>query len=265
LLKRRTFCVDADLMAGRGWLIAGAAVLAGAVLLGMSVHPIVGSGRSCEGVGFGCSPERETDTLLVVAVYVAASVGTLLVAWRRVRHGGLWRTVLPAGVVIVVLATAAAVWSQLPRHPISAGSLGAARDRWERVLADGRTVAPGRTPLGVALRSLERRGPLTCRDAYGRSTGAREFRWSNRDESSAYAGSSDSSGAVTAAALGRWADRLRGRGMNVTLSDPGDDPASDRRLRVGRFGPAAGGVLNVRASFYAGELEITVTTGCHRD
>jgi hypothetical protein len=142
LLKRRTLCVDADLMAGRGWLIAGAAVLAGAVLLGMSVHPVVGSGRSCEGVGFGCTPERETDTMLVVAVYVAASLGTLLVASWRVRHGGLWRTVLPAGVVIVILATAAAVWSQLPRHPISAGSLGAARDRWERVLADGRAVAP---------------------------------------------------------------------------------------------------------------------------
>jgi hypothetical protein len=167
--------------------------------------------------------------------------------------------------VIVIVATAAAVWSQLPRHPVSPGSLGASRSRWERVLAEGRAAAPGGTPLGVALRSLERRGPVPCRDAYGRSTGAREFRWWNRDESNAYAGFSDSSGAVTAAALGRWADRLRGRGMDVKVSDPGGDPASDRRLRVGRFGAAAGGVLDVRASFYLAELEITVTTGCHRD
>jgi hypothetical protein len=235
------------------------------VLLGLLVHPFVGSGRSCEGVGFGCTPERETDTLLVVAVYAATSLGTLLVAWWRARHGGPWRTVLPAGIVIVILATAAAVWSQLPRHPIAPGSLGAARNRWERVLAEGRAAAPRRTPLGVALRSLERRGPVPCRDAYGRSTGAHEFRWSNRDASNAYAGFSDSSGAVTAAALGRWADRLRGRGLDVNVSDPGGDPASDRRLRVGRVGAAADGRLDVRASFYVPELEITVTTGCHRD
>lgn len=252
-------------MAARGWLIAGTAVLAGAVLLGLLVHPFVGSGHSCEGVGFGCTPERDTDTLLIVAVYAVGSFATLLVTSWRARRGRRWRTVLAAGSAIAILATAAAVWSQLPRHAISPGPLGAARVRWERVLAEGRAVAPSRTALGVALRSLVRRGPVTCRDAYGRSIGAREFRWSTRDERAAYAGSVDSSGAVTATAVGRWADRLRARGMQVELSDPGGDPASDRRLQVGRFGPAGGGVLYVRASFYAAQLEITASTGCHRD
>lgn len=49
--------------------------------------------------------------------------------------------------------------------------MGAAGDHWELVLADGRAVASPGTPLGDALRGLVRRGPVICRDAYGRSTG----------------------------------------------------------------------------------------------
>jgi hypothetical protein len=52
--------------------------------------------------------------------------------------------------------------------------------------------------------------------------------------------------------------------VRADVTDPGGDPASDRRLQVGGFGPAAGGVLSVRASTYISELEITATTGCHR-
>jgi hypothetical protein len=185
-------------------------------------------------------------------------VGALSPCLRR-------RTAFAAGVAFTLLATAAAVWSRLPRHPSSPGPLNAAGERWERVIADGRAVASPGTPLGDAVRGLERAGPLTCRDAYGRSTGAREFRWSNRGELNRYAGSSDSSGNVTAAALGRWADRLRRRGVNVNVTDPSGNPGADRRLQTGRFGQAGGGVLSVRASFYASELEITATTGCHRD
>lgn len=250
-------------MAEWRWLIAGASVLAGAVLLGLLVHPFVGSGLSCEGIGFGCTPERDTDTLLIMVVYAVTAVATLVVAWRRSRCGRHWRTVLAVGVAITILATAAAVWRQLPRHPTSPGPLSAAHERWEQVLADGRASAPPGTPLGDALRGIQRRRPLTCRDAYGRSTGAREFRWSNRGSSEAYANSSDASGAITAAAVGRWANRLRARGVGANVSDPGGEPASDRRLQVGRFGAAAGGVLSVRASFYISELEITATTGCH--
>jgi hypothetical protein len=252
-------------MAGRNWAIAAAAVLGAAVPLALLVRPLVGSGRQCEGIGFGCTPERDADTLLVVAVYAAVAVTTVLFAWRRSRRGRPWRAALASGVAITVLATAAVTWSQLPRHPISPGPLSAARDGWERVLADGRAAAARGTPLGDALRGLRRRGPLGCRDAYGRSTGARAFVWSNRGAIDAYAGSSDSTGAVTAAALGRWADRLRRGDVAVEISDPSGDAASDRRLLVGRFGPAAGGVLSVRASFYISELEITATTACHRD
>jgi hypothetical protein len=264
-LKRSGSTVDAGPMGERRWLIAAASVLAAAVLLGSLVHPLVGSGLQCEGIGFGCTPERAADTLLIVAVYAALAFATLFLTRRLARRGRPWRTALAAGVAITGLATAAAVWSQLPRHPASPGPLSAAGERWERVLADGRTVAARGTPLGDALRGLARRGPLMCRDAYGRSTGARAFHWSNRGRSDAYAASSDSSGTVTAAALGRWADRLRRRGVEVLLTDPSGEPASDRRLRVGRFGVAAGGVLYVRASFYISELEITATTGCHRD
>jgi hypothetical protein len=264
-LKRWGPGADACLVAGWKWLVAAASVLVGAVMLGVFVHPFVGSGQRCQGIGFGCTPERDLDTLLVVAVCATTSLAGVLAAWRRARRGRPWSWTLAAGVAITVLATVAAVWSQLPRHQFSPGPLSAAHSRWELVLADGRAAAPTGTPLGDVLRSLQRRGPLACRDAYGRSTGARALQWSNRGAGDAYTGYSDSSGALTAAALQRWADRLRRRGEDVTLSDPGGDPASDRRLQVGRFGTAANGVLYVRASFYIGKLEIAAATGCHRD
>jgi hypothetical protein len=251
-------------MAARGWLIAGAGALAGAVVLAVLVHPHVGSGRACEGIGFGCTPERDTDTLLIVAVYAAALAATLGVAWWRARRRRPWRAALVAGLAITVLATALAVWSQLPRYATSPGPLSAARERLERVLADGEAVASLGTPLGNALRSLERRGPLACLDAYGRSTGSRRFQWSNPDPGAAYIDAAGSPGAATAAALGRWADRLRARGVGVDIVDPGGDPASDRRLRVDGSGTAAGGALSVRASTYISQLEITASTGCHR-
>jgi hypothetical protein len=140
------------------------------------------------------------------------------------------------------------------------------------------TLVPAPAPFGPSFRAIRplpdrsvrrasggRRGPLDCRDAYGRSTGARRFSWSNQGRTDAYAGTSNSSGAVTAAALDRWADRLRRRGVAASLFDPGGEAASDRRFQVGSFGAGADGVLSVRASFYASALEITATTGCHRD
>jgi hypothetical protein len=251
-------------MAGRRWLIAGAAAIAGGILLGLLVYPFVGSGRTCEGIGFGCTPEREMDTLLIVAVYGLAAAVSLVVAWWRARRGRRLATTLAAGIAITMLATAGAVWSQLPRYETSPGPLDAARERWEQVLADGRAVALPDSPLAHALSGLERSGPLPCRDAYGRDTGAREFRWSNSAMRNPFVGSSNASGAVTAAALDRWAERLRARGVRVDVTDPDGDPASDRRLQVGGFAPVAGGVLSVRASTYISELEITATTGCHR-
>ena len=248
-----------------GWLVAVASAVAGAILLGLLVHPVVGSGRTCEGIGFGCTPERELDTLLIVVVYVVAVGATLLVAWWCSRRGRGWRKALMVGIVITVVTTAATAWSQLPRYSVSPGSLNASSERWERVFADGEAVAPPGTPLGDALRGLDSRGPLTCRDSYGRSTGARELRWSNPDPGDAYVGKSDQSGDATAAALGAWAERLRARGMAVSVDDPSGDPASDRRLQAGGFGQAGGdGVLTVRASRYISELEITASTGCHR-
>jgi hypothetical protein len=183
--------------------------------------------------------------------------------WRRSRPGRPWRTALVAGVAITVLATAAATWSQLPRYQSAPGTLSAARRHWERVFADGRAVGSRGTPLGDSLRTLDPGAARTCRDAYGRSTGTREFRWSNRGHTNAYGGSSDSTGASTAAALGRWAERLRRPGLTVTISDPGGDPASDRRLQANDSGAALGGRLSVRAAFYASELEIEAATGCH--
>jgi hypothetical protein len=255
---------DADRMTEWRWWAAGAGVLAGAVLLHHLIYPIVGSGLACEGIGFGCTPERQTDTLLIEAVYVVLAAGTFVIVWRRSRRGRPWRAALVAGVAITVLATAAATWSQLPRYQSAPGTLGAARQQWERVLADGRAVASRGTPLGDSLRSLDPGAARTCRDAYGRSTGTREFRWSNRGHTNAYGGSSDSTGAATAAALGRWAERLRRPGLTVTVSDPDGNPASDRRLQANDSGAALGGRLSVRAAFYASELEIEATTGCHR-
>jgi len=128
------------------------------------------------------------------------------------------------------------------------------------VLTDGRGVASAGTPLGDALREIRRRGPVACRDAYGRSTGSRRFEWEHRGPTAGYG---LSSGAATATALGRWAERLRVRGVPVSIEDPGGDPAVDLRLQIG--GPeAADGVLSVRASAYIPEVEITASTGCHR-
>jgi hypothetical protein len=107
-------------MAGRGWLIAGAAAVVGGIFLGPLVHPFAGSGRACEGIGFGCTPERDMDTLLVVAVYGLAATVTLVLAWWRSRRGRGWRTAFVTGIAITMLATALAVWSQLPRYATSA-------------------------------------------------------------------------------------------------------------------------------------------------
>jgi hypothetical protein len=250
-------------MGARGWLIAGAAAVSGAIALSLLVHPHVGSGRACEGIGFGCTPERDTDTALIVALYIATAATTFAVSWWRSRGGRPWRAALAGGIAITLLATGLAAWSQLPRYAASPGSLREARQRWGQVLADGRAVASPGTPLGEALRGLERRGPVTCRDAYGRSTGSRQFRWSNSGPGASTRPASGS-GAATAAALGRWADRLRARGVAASIVDPDGDPASDRRLQVGGFGMTAGGVLSVRASTYISELEIRAATGCHR-
>ena len=248
-------------MAARGWLIGGAGAIAGAVLLGLLVHPHVGSGRSCEGIGFGCTPERDFDTALIVAVYGATALVTLATAWVLFLRGRPWRAVLAGGVAVTVLATVLTTWSQLPRYTTSPGPLGAARAHWERVLRDGRAVTPAGTTLGEVLHGIRRTGPINCLDGYGRPTGSRRFEWASGDPSRAYGGSS---GATTAAALGRWAERLRGRGIAVMIEDPGGDPASDRRLRVRGSGIDEGGVLSVRASSYISELEITASTGCHR-
>jgi hypothetical protein len=248
-------------MAWRGWLTAGAGVLAGAVGLGLLVHPHVGSGSTCEGIGFGCTPERDTDTALIVVVYGATALAALSIAWWCFRRGRRWRAALVAGAAVTVVATAVATWSQLPRYSTSPGPLSAARAHWERVLADGRAVAPTGTPLGDALRALRRTGPVTCRDAYGRSAGSRRFVWASRRASGSYG---VSPGAPTAAALGRWAERLRARGVAVTVDDPGGDPGSDRRLRIRGSAADDGGVLAVRASAYIAVLEITASTGCHR-
>jgi hypothetical protein len=251
-------------MARFGWLVAVASAVSGAIVVGLLVHPVVGSGHRCEGIGFGCTPERDLDTLLIVGVYILAVAWTLLIASWCSRRGRSWRKALVAGIVITVVMTAATAWSQLPRYRVSPGSLSVSSARWERVFADGQAVAPPGTPLGDALRGLERRGPFTCRDEYGRSIGARELRWSNRNPGDAYVGKSDQSGEATAAALGTWAERLRARGMAVTVDDPSGDPTSDRRLQAGGFGPTGGGVLTVRASRYISQLEITASTGCHR-
>ena len=170
------------------------------------------------------------------------------------------RAILAGGIAVTVTATALAVWSQLPDYPASPGPLKAGRAHWERVLADGRAVASTGTPLGDALREIRRTGPVACLDAYGRSTGSHRFEWERRGPSPGYG---LSSGAATAADLGRWADRLRVRGVPVSIEDPGGDPASDRRLRI-RGSGVADGVLSVRASAYIPELEITASTGCHR-
>jgi hypothetical protein len=248
-------------VAAHWWLIGGAGVFAGAVLLGALVHPHVGSGLTCEGIGFGCTPERDFDTALVVAVYGVTALAALVTAWWRFSRGRPWRAVLAGGVAVTVIATGLATWSQLPRYPASPGPLSAARAHWESVLGDGRAVAPAGTPLGNALHGIRRTGPIICLDAYGRATGSRRFEWASGDAAQAYGGLS---GAATAAALGRWAERLRGRGVEVTIEDPGGDPASDRRLRVRGSETDEGGVFSVRASSYISELEITASTGCHR-
>jgi hypothetical protein len=200
-------------MAARGWLTGGAGAIAGAVVLGLLVHPHVGSGRSCEGIGFGCTPERDLDTALVVAVYGGTAVATLVAARWRFLRGRPWRADL------------------------------------------ARLAERGASALGAGARGRQRGR------ADGRSTGSHRFEWASGDPGRAYGGSS---GTTTAAAIGRWAERMRRRGVEVMIEDPGGDPTSDRRLRVHGSEIDEGGVLSVRASSYISELEITASTGCHR-
>jgi hypothetical protein len=79
-LKRRVRAADAPPVWTWRWSLAGASALTGAVVLGPLVHPYVGSGGACEGIGFGCTPERDTDTLLIVGVYTVPALLTVLVA-----------------------------------------------------------------------------------------------------------------------------------------------------------------------------------------
>ena len=238
----------------RLWIaLAGAAAVA--VLLAVAIRPHLGSGTRCEGIGFGCDLERDTDTLLVLAVYSGCALLALLCARRLARRRIAPRGVLIAGLAVTVLATGATAWSQLPRHPLAPGPLGPAAGWWERAFEDGRAAAPAGTELGDALRRLRRSGPATCRDEYERDTGGRELRWSAT-------GRSDPESARLVAA---WAERLRRRGIVAAIADPSTDPDADRRLQVDGAGPGAGGRMYVRASTYISQLEITASTGCHGD
>jgi hypothetical protein len=119
---------------------------------------------------------------------------------------------------------------------------------------------PGQEAVAGVIRGRAGTGPVACLDGYGRPTGSHRVEWEHRGPSTGYG---LSSGAAPAAALGRWAERLRVRGVPVSVEDPGRDPAADRRLRI-RDSGAADGVLSVRASAYIPEFEITASTGCHR-
>lgn len=242
-------------MTRRSLWIAVACAFAGGVLLAVSVHPFVGSGNTCEGIGFGCTPERDTDTLLVVTAYAVGALLTLLIARLLARRGSSTRRALIAGLVVTTLVTGATAWSQLPRHPGAPGPLGPAVDRWEQAFAEGRSAAPAGTRLGDALRGLRRRGPLECRDSYERSTGAHELRWSARATNDP----------ATAQLVTDWAERLDRRAEFAVLLDPNGNSSSDRGMRVQGSGPAAGGSLTVNGSTYLAQPEIEATTGCHRD
>ena len=193
----------------------------------MLVHPFVGSGLTCEGIGFGCTPERFTDSVLIAAVFGVAAYATLVVAGWRERRGRTWRRQLAAGMALTLVLTAATAWSQLPRHPTSPGPLSAAREHMDRVLADGIAVAPRGTPLGDALRELAPQGPLPCRDAYGRDTGARAFRWSGAGADSRALRRLGRHHGGGARQLGRAPARPRGGG-----DDHGSGRRPDRRTGV---------------------------------
>jgi hypothetical protein len=86
------------------WLAVCACACGGAVLLGSLAYPVVGSGERCQGIGFGCTPERELYTLLVIAVYTIGAVATLVIAWKRDRRGLGFARALSVGTAITLAA-----------------------------------------------------------------------------------------------------------------------------------------------------------------
>lgn len=229
-----------------------------AVLLAVFVYPHVGSGTQCEGIGFGCSPERELDTAFVLFVYV---VGILTTASWSARGGRVQAATLAVGFVCTLALTGAAFAVQRPDYDYARGDLEAGVERWESVIDAGRRAARPGTPLARALASLHRTGPEPCRDAYGRATGGARYRWSSpttpHDEPVA---------ATTAPALTAWARELRLQRLPAVLE------RSSSYLNLGYADPPArgvpraanGAVLSVSAYQGRPGLEITASTGCHR-
>ena len=226
----------------------------GSVPLAPFAHGRVGSGTLCEGVGFGCVPERFFDTALVLLVY---SAGVAATAWLCARRARRTAWALVAGLACTLAATGTAIAVQAPDHRYARGDLQSGLREWENVFDAGRRAAGSKTPLARALAALKRTGPEPCTDAYGRDTGAARYRWSY--PASPY---HDPGNATTGPAMAAWARLLRAGRLTPQLEQR--DP-EDVRLKLGYFdAPANGGVLAVRASHYIPELEISASTGCHR-
>lgn len=224
----------------------------GAVPLAIAGYARLGSGTACDGIGFGCTPERAFDTALVLVIYI---VGVAATTWLATRRSSAWAVAM--ALIGTLGATGTAIAIQLPDYEYARGDLQHGLRQWESVIDVGRRSAGARTPLSHALAAMKRTGPEPCRDAYGRETGAWRYRWTY--PASRY---HDPANGTTAPALATWVRELRSRRVPATHEQVSPE---DSRLSLGYGGARAnGGTLYVRASHYIPELEISVSTGCHR-
>ena len=223
-------------------LIGGGIV---AIPIAAGVHEVVGSGHGCEGIGFGCTPERMMDTALVLLVY---AVGLAVASIVALRAGS--ERVLGVGVVLTLLATGIVTWAQRPQSRHAEGPLDEGLARWQRVVDAGRAEAPPGSDLAAVLGRLQRTGPTPCEDGYGRETGAFRYAW--QASGPVYSRQSD--------AVQRWGARLEEQGLRplVELEGGADSLTLGYTTR-----PANGATLSVRVRAYAGKLDIAASTGCH--
>jgi hypothetical protein len=233
------------------------ATVAGVVGLPFMVHDRIGSGTRCEGIGFGCTPEREIDTLLVTAVYAGSILLLAVVVCVVALSGRRTTTLLAGGVVVVALLTALTFGSQLPRYHTSTQPLATAVTEAELVLSSGHAPATG-TPLATVLDGVRQAPPQRCLDAYERATGGWQVTWSY--QGNPYRGVPEAE-ARTASALREWVDALRSQQESPVLSDDRAGGVTGLYLPTRR--PDAGS-LYLDARYYMGQVTLKLDTGCHR-
>ena len=225
---------------GRAWVVVLALAALATPLVYRRVEDAVWE-LGCEGLGFGCSPERAVAGAAGSLLYLAVlGLGGLAARKLRAPRRRLAAALAAAG--LAALAAAAPVvesrWPYWTAASLEEGT------REVASLAAGLRAAADAGPVREALaRPASRR--LACLDNRGRDTGTASV----VQEAAA-------PGVLAAAEAGRLADELRRRGYAVSASGPREV----RHLLASR----PDGLASVRIEQVGARVRAWIGTGCLR-